>query len=77
MLLNAKRDELRSYIALALTSISHLYGAGRDDEVAVAVVHLALDLQRLQHPILVRPRADLEPRDGQRGGLAGPPRRLG
>ena len=50
---------------------------GRDDEVAVAVVHLALDLQRLQHPILVRPRADLEPQDGQRGGLAGPPRRLG
>ena len=34
VLLNAKRDELRSYIALALTSISHLYGAGRDDEAA-------------------------------------------
>ena len=34
VLLNAKRDELRSYIALALTSISHLYGAGRDDQAA-------------------------------------------
>ena len=34
VLLNTKRDELRSYIALALTSISHLYGAGRDDEAA-------------------------------------------
>jgi two-component system NarL family sensor kinase len=33
-LLSAKRDELRSYIALALTSIDHLYGAGRDDEAA-------------------------------------------
>ena len=34
VLLNNKRDELRSYIALALTSISHLYGAGRDDDAA-------------------------------------------
>ena len=34
VLLNAKRDELRSYIELALTSIEHLYGAGRDDEAA-------------------------------------------
>ena len=33
-LLNTKRDELRSYIALALTSIEHLYGAGRDDLAA-------------------------------------------
>ena len=33
-LLSTKRDELRSYIALALTSIGHLYGAGRDDEGA-------------------------------------------
>ncbi|MBC7732702.1 MAG: cache domain-containing protein [Bacteriovorax sp.] len=33
-LLNTKRDELRSYIALALTSIEHLYGAGRDDQAA-------------------------------------------
>ena len=33
-LLNTKRDELRSYIALALTSIDHLYGAGRDDQAA-------------------------------------------
>ena len=33
-LLNTKRDELRSYIALALTSIQHLYGAGRDDQAA-------------------------------------------
>ena len=33
-LLSAKRDELRSFIALALTSIEHLYGAGRDDEAA-------------------------------------------
>ena len=34
VLLSAKRDELRSYITLALTSIDHLYGAGRDDEAA-------------------------------------------
>ena len=34
VLLNTKRDELRSYIALALTSIDHLYGAGRDDQAA-------------------------------------------
>ena len=34
VLLNVKRDELRSYIALALTSISHLYAAGRDDQAA-------------------------------------------
>ena len=34
VLLNTKRDELRSYIQLALTSIEHLYGAGRDDEAA-------------------------------------------
>ena len=34
VLLSAKRDELRSYIALALTSIDHLYGAGRDDQAA-------------------------------------------
>ena len=33
-LLAAKRDELRNYIALALTSIDHLYGAGRDDDAA-------------------------------------------
>ena len=33
-LLNTKRDELRSYVALALTSIDNLYGAGRDDEAA-------------------------------------------
>jgi len=33
-LLDTKRDELRSYIALALTSIDHLYGAGRDDQAA-------------------------------------------
>ncbi len=34
VLLSAKREELRSYVALALTSIDHLYGAGRDDEAA-------------------------------------------
>jgi two-component system NarL family sensor kinase len=34
VLLSAKRDELRSYIELALTSIQHLYGAGRDDQAA-------------------------------------------
>jgi two-component system NarL family sensor kinase len=34
VLLSTKRDELRNYIALALTSIDHLYGAGRDDEAA-------------------------------------------
>ncbi|MEB0058360.1 MULTISPECIES: cache domain-containing protein [unclassified Variovorax] len=34
VLLSAKREELRSYIALALTSIDNLYGAGRDDEPA-------------------------------------------
>lgn len=33
-LLATKRDELRSYIELALTSIEHLYGAGRDDQAA-------------------------------------------
>lgn len=32
--LSARRDELRSYIQLALTSIEHLYGRGRDDSVA-------------------------------------------
>lgn len=32
--LSARRDELRSYIQLALTSIEHLYGRGRDDAVA-------------------------------------------
>ena len=34
VLLSTKRDELRSYVALALTSIQHLYGAGRDDQAA-------------------------------------------
>jgi two-component system NarL family sensor kinase len=34
VLLSAKRDELRSYITLALTSIDHLYGAGRNDQAA-------------------------------------------
>ena len=34
VLLNTKRDELRSYIELAMTSIEHLYGAGRDDDAA-------------------------------------------
>ena len=34
VLLNAKRDELRSYVALALTSINHLYGTGRDDDAS-------------------------------------------
>jgi two-component system, NarL family, sensor kinase len=34
VLLSTKRDELRNYIALALTSIDHLYGAGRDDQAA-------------------------------------------
>lgn len=34
VLLGAKRDELRNYIALALTSIAHLYEAGRDDDPA-------------------------------------------
>ncbi len=34
VLLSTKRDELRSYIALALTSIQNLYGAGRDDQAA-------------------------------------------
>src|ERR1700712_1739098 len=33
-LLSTKRDELRNYMALALTSIDHLYGAGRNDEAA-------------------------------------------
>jgi two-component system NarL family sensor kinase len=33
-LLNTKREELRNYIELALTSIDHLYGAGRDDQAA-------------------------------------------
>ncbi len=34
VLLSTKREELRNYIVLALTSIDHLYGAGRDDEAA-------------------------------------------
>lgn len=34
VLLNTKREELRNYVALALTSIDNLYGAGRDDEAA-------------------------------------------
>lgn len=34
VLINAKREELRNDVALALTSIDHLYGAGRDDEAA-------------------------------------------
>ena len=34
VLISTKRDELRSYVALALTSIEHLYGAGRDDQAA-------------------------------------------
>lgn len=34
VLLNAKREELRSYVALALTSIDQQYGAGRDDQSA-------------------------------------------
>jgi two-component system NarL family sensor kinase len=34
VLLNTKREELRNYIVLAMTSIDHLYGAGRDDEAA-------------------------------------------
>ena len=33
-LLTAKRDELHSYVEMALTSIDHLYGAGRDDDAA-------------------------------------------
>lgn len=32
--LAARRDELRHYVELALTSIDHLYGAGRNDEQA-------------------------------------------
>ena len=34
VVLNVKRDELRSYIDLAMSSIDHLYGAGRDDPAA-------------------------------------------
>jgi two-component system NarL family sensor kinase len=34
VLLSTKREELHSYVALALTSIEHLYGAGRDDQAA-------------------------------------------
>ena len=34
VLISTKRDELKSYVALALTSIGHLYGAGRDDQAA-------------------------------------------
>jgi len=33
-LLGTKRDELRAYVELALTSIANLYEAGRDDEAA-------------------------------------------
>ena len=34
VVLNVKRDELRSYIDLAMSSIDPLYGAGRDDQAA-------------------------------------------
>lgn len=34
LFLAAKREELRNYLHLGLTSIDHLYGAGRDDEAA-------------------------------------------
>jgi len=34
VLLSTKRDELRNYMSLALTSIDHLYSAGRDDDAA-------------------------------------------
>jgi two-component system NarL family sensor kinase len=34
VLLSTKRDELRNYVAMALTSIDGLYGAGRDDDAA-------------------------------------------
>ncbi len=34
VLISTKRDELRNYVEMALTSIAHLYGAGRDDEAA-------------------------------------------
>jgi len=40
--LDARRAELRNYIALALTSIDHLYGAGRDDEAAKAAARAIL-----------------------------------
>ncbi|HZX33174.1 MAG TPA: cache domain-containing protein [Rhodocyclaceae bacterium] len=35
-MLAAKRQELRNYISLALTSIDHLYASGRDDEATKA-----------------------------------------
>lgn len=35
-MLAAKRQELRNYIGLALTSIDHLYASGRDDEATQA-----------------------------------------
>jgi two-component system NarL family sensor kinase len=35
-LLSAKRDELRSYVALGLTAIEPVYGSGRDDPAAKA-----------------------------------------
>jgi two-component system NarL family sensor kinase len=41
-LLTAKRDELRNYVALALTSIESLYASGRDDEATKAQVKAIL-----------------------------------
>ena len=32
--LSAKREELRNYVTLAMTSIDHLYGSGRTDDAA-------------------------------------------
>src|SRR5690606_23335384 len=45
-----------------------LAGSGRgDDEIAVVVVDRALDLELLEHLLLVGVRADLEARETQRG----------
>ena len=42
----------------------------RDDEVAMTVMALPLDRQRLEHPLLVRVRPDIEVRERDRRGLA-------
>src|SRR5690606_36695137 len=50
-----------------------LAGSGRgDDEIAVVVVDRALDLELLEHLLLVGVRADLEARETQ-GGCCGSP----
>jgi two-component system NarL family sensor kinase len=49
VLLSAKRDELRSYVALALTAIEPAYGTGRDDEATKAQARAILSSMNFGH----------------------------